>query len=516
MIDEVALPPLRGATPVSAAQNAGLETYGRLRKRARLQQTRDESVFSNSSDPAIFSSDDEPSVDDYTQGRRKKRYLGSWFQRSRTMADDDTPLPPRPKRAFTRQNADSGIYMASDDLDSDGIMQDELPLPKPRAVSSPFAPHIVSREDSVADRKIRACVDAGVERIDLSSMGLHSISNEAIKPLAEFSTTIPLVTKGVPFEPKDPEIELYLSSNSLRALPRAMFDVSYLTTLSLRNNKLRELPPAIGQLRSLRDLNIAQNSLRFLPAELLDLVADIRTTRLLHLHVHPNPFLQPHMEEEPELGFEEITVDSKPLQPGEAEAKQQPMVLHPAFFWARSPVQLSDVYGNIYSHFRLEDACSPVPVASDAKVSSCEQGQLRSSTALPSRVPTLLDVALRTCHNSPSLSRLPVFLDDFPRLQTLVTALIPRREAGEMWCASCNRQLVNPKTRWLEWWALTKMQTRELSPQGGGVGPSNTRIWRQTLLNSDPDEKFVPFLRQGCTWKCLPKELAQGTWYHES
>jgi hypothetical protein len=346
-------------------------------------------------------------------------------------------------------------------------------------------------------------------------MELSTISRETLQPLVEFSTTIPTIARDVPFEQRDPEIELYLSTNSLRALPRALFEIDHLITLSLRNNQLTELPPAIGQLRNLRSLNIAQNSLRFLPSELLDLVANVRTAGLLHFHAHPNPFLQPVVEDAPELGFGEVMVPARPFDSGGLEAK--PTVLHPAFFWARSPVQMSDVHGTIYTEFRLDDCHSPVPVASGKVEGALRGSRQRQYLCGPtSRVPSLADIALRTCYNSPSLQHMPSMLNDYPHLGNLVTSLISRREAGEASCASCGRMIGVPKIRWLEWWALTKMQPRELSPQPADAERPTTRVWRQTLLNSDPDEMFMPFLRQGCSWKCMPPEVAQGSWYHET
>ena len=100
-----------------------------------------------------------------------------------------------------------------------------------------------------------------------SCIGLEELSNDIVEPLTRFAL-IPTVTEDVPFEHKDPEIELYLAKNSLSRVPKTLFSVEYLTVLSLRENCLTELPPSICKLTNLQALNVAQVSLLdgFLPA----------------------------------------------------------------------------------------------------------------------------------------------------------------------------------------------------------------------------------------------------------
>ncbi|KAG7138509.1 hypothetical protein HYQ45_004381 [Verticillium longisporum] len=44
------------------------------RKRGRARRSSNATpLFNNSSDPAVFSSDDDPALDNYVEGRRKKR-----------------------------------------------------------------------------------------------------------------------------------------------------------------------------------------------------------------------------------------------------------------------------------------------------------------------------------------------------------------------------------------------------------------------------------------------------------
>ncbi|KAG2011735.1 glucose-repressible alcohol dehydrogenase transcriptional effector [Coprinopsis cinerea AmutBmut pab1-1] len=87
---------------------------------------------------------------------------------------------------------------------------------------------------------------------------------------------------------RDDNIHIYLARNMITKVPRELFLLTNLVTLSLRNNRIEYLPPEIALLTQLRDLNVAVNRLTYLPCELDRLP-------LKTLHVHPNPF-----EEKPE------------------------------------------------------------------------------------------------------------------------------------------------------------------------------------------------------------------------
>lgn len=124
-------------------------------------------MFSDSSEPAIFSSDNDPAAENYFQGpRQKKQYRGTW--------EDQQPIDDisressvvRGKRKFERQ-VDSGVFMGSDDLDPD------FP-PPPAASRMPQFNSIASQRptldplESQALRIIRECVDGGRLTVDLS------------------------------------------------------------------------------------------------------------------------------------------------------------------------------------------------------------------------------------------------------------------------------------------------------------------------------------------------------------
>ncbi|EFX02160.1 leucine rich repeat domain containing protein [Grosmannia clavigera kw1407] len=174
MADEPTLPRI----PPSKAAEA---IFGPARKRARFDLRGDISaqLLSNSSDPAVFSSDDDPALDNYASDRRKKkkRYVGAWFAQHPASTDsafDDfmeptapadtedtedtkyrkettaaapmasprtTVLPPSPvrrlpkKRTLERQY-DSGVWMGSGTADEDEAMPDSPPAASLASTSS--------------------------------------------------------------------------------------------------------------------------------------------------------------------------------------------------------------------------------------------------------------------------------------------------------------------------------------------------------------------------------------------
>jgi hypothetical protein len=133
-------------------------------------------LFSNSSDPAMFSSDDDPNLENYMQGRhRKKRYVGSWFQQQPASGDStfsEERLPkPKAKRTFKRA-VDSGVWMGSD-ASTDLDLEDSLPLPvasRLPQLSVPQArqPAAISEAEELAKDKIFDAIENGNEDIDLT------------------------------------------------------------------------------------------------------------------------------------------------------------------------------------------------------------------------------------------------------------------------------------------------------------------------------------------------------------
>jgi hypothetical protein len=125
-----------------------------------------------SSDPALFSSDDDPSADNYTQERRKKKYRGPWYnQRLASDASGEHDPGRKSKRPFERQ-FDSGVFMGSDgtDIDEESVVQFERErgsIPSLQFSAARIVTPLPSAED-LASRLIQQCLEYGTESIDLS------------------------------------------------------------------------------------------------------------------------------------------------------------------------------------------------------------------------------------------------------------------------------------------------------------------------------------------------------------
>ncbi|KAI1506065.1 hypothetical protein F5X99DRAFT_404613 [Biscogniauxia marginata] len=547
MTEEPTLPP-------TVAWDSETQSFANTRKRAR-DGAAALPLFTNSSDPAVFSSDDDPHVDNYSHGRhRKKRYVGSWFQQHPASSDSTFAevVRPRPKakRTFERQ-FDSGVWMGSDssmDLEESTVLEIELPaepkLPQLRYARPAAA---VSPREDIVRRKIQSAIDEGNEDIDLSSLGITSIPNAIISQLSEFSC-IPLVAEDVPFEQKDPSLKLFLYDNPLIRAPGALFNLEYLTVLSLRNTKITELPPSIGNLHNLQSLNLSLNRLRYLPAELLDLIK--YPGKLEHLSIHPNPFYQPDsLSELPDIEGEvakeldgmftlihESSVSGNATDRfwistdyGSPGATKQPLINDTDFFgWqamilGRSPVQYNDSRGFVLSRFQLpqQERCgsdSPVSKQQASVTIQIEdlnsppaparphRDQVTSSTE-QSRVFSLFELALQSCCRTGQLAKLPSYLP--PQAPPHFAKILDRIDEqsdenanlGDVPCSVCKRRVTVPTAQWIEWWDLSISAMNQ-------KGPRKSRI----PLSSHQDERAVPFLRRGCSWRCVPKPMKVGQW----
>ncbi len=158
-----------------------------------------------------------------------------------------------------------------------------------------------------------------------SGRELVSLGNATIEPLSGFSC-IPVVTKGVAFEQKEPSLKIYLGNNRLQRLPSAIFTIEHITLLSLRGNRLTEIPPAIGKMKNLEVLNISQNALTSLPYELMELF--LTSLCLTDVLLHPNPFFKPKRDSlpvRPDLASDDDTPPEPavPLMAGKPFARFQ-------------------------------------------------------------------------------------------------------------------------------------------------------------------------------------------------
>jgi len=316
-------------------------------------------------------------------------------------------------------------------------------------------------------------------------------------PLAGFSC-IPLVTKGVAFEQRDPSLKLYLAGNALARLPGSIYNIEHLTVLSLRGNALGEIPPAIGKLGNLEELNVSQNALSFLPYELLELIT--QSQKLKKLFLHPNPFYEPQGQTAAPEPPPDVC-DEKAADPdGESPVDRHQLLFAGSFRGVRpfrSPVQFSDTLGRIHSKFHMApapestrqvktepEAEAPAPPTTSANPAAASHVQASS------RVPSLLEMALQACYHTSQLAQLASLLPEGapPHVRELLDRTLAQREAGGMACTVCKRFVVIPRTAWLEWWTLGRVLAGEQTEP----------------LSRNPAEQFVPFIRRGCSWKCLP------------
>ncbi|POS76736.1 hypothetical protein DHEL01_v204870 [Diaporthe helianthi] len=500
------------------------------RKRSTASQ-----VLSDSSDPAIFSSDDDPALDNYVQGRhKKKRYVGSWFQQRPASSDSGLSVGPGPtqrhgsrsKRPFVP--VDSGVFMGSDSSMDDIL--DNLPPARPNNVVFPPAtttkrppasqltqvPRLsqkgrLSEAEAKAQEIIRQCIDRGIEAVDLSAQGLRHVSNPTISLISQIAR-IPTVERGVPFEHLDPELHLFLWGNQLTRVPGAVFDLEHLTTLSLRGNSLTELPPAIFKLKKLQTLNVSLNSLRFLPVELLELIYDPESS-LETLMLHPNPWYQPEGGQELGAPWSSENADRTSPGPGPKGRGCRWLSREPhassnldAKLWARSPVEFKDTRGSAYSAFRVrsgdkmlatEDLSTEPSLPAQ---NTAQQRILLSTEVKTTKVPTLMELALQASARSPYLSELPKMLAETTQNTRMCDLLADTQVysyTGGLGCTVCKRPVIRPTAQWFEWWEIF---VNRLVP--GESASSEPRATVQYLTQS-PEERLVPFVRRVCSWNCV-------------
>ncbi len=345
-------------------------------------------------------------------------------------------------------------------------------------------------------------------------MGLESISEGLLDPIADIAP-IPTVAKDVPFEQRDAQIQVFLSNNRLRSFPAALFNIEHLTVLSLRANRLVEIPPAISKLKNLETLNIGQNYLRFLPGELLSLLR--QGSKLRSLNFAPNRFWHPDTAPDSNpLGadaYERLTFGHQPEIKIEASWCGLTTRLH-----SRTPVHFSTSAHPDFSRFTLPSL--------DSKDATATPLELEPFTALetpralipgdrhalppdskllhPRGAKSLFELALRACAASPQAERIPGWLREEDGWPAHVAPAVQRaveigRKGGE-WCAVCGRQTVMPLARWVEFRYIGRTT---VSVDAEGLVMSRFAA----LGDVGEGGVLLPFLRVGCSWRCVPKKV---------
>ena len=270
-----------------------------------------------------------------------------------------------------------------------------------------------------------------------------------------------------------PNLRIFMSSNRLQSLCGEIYKLRDLSVLSLRQNQLTELAPAIGRLSNLQELNVSTNQLRWLPWEILALVG----SKLKVLSIYPNPFIQPRPIISLDVNSYGAEIHSQPntlsVNASFTDRYREPEAM------ATTTVSFLDITGvpcrgsapppSITSHY----------VSTYAKFPSHEQSIGRDNTQ-QSFVPSLMELALQGCTKSQYFFELPfLFPEDVSRrLSRLLQDAWQTIEAGGKQCSVCGRNYLIPRTEWIEWWDCV---------------PSKKSTF-----------EYVPLMRRGCSWKCLP------------
>lgn len=287
------------------------------------------------------------------------------------------------------------------------------------------------------------------------------------------------------YDSLEPELRLYLSKNLLTTVPGEIFDLQNLKVLSLRHNKLKEVPEAIRKLAHLEELNIAGNDLQTVPWEILELV---KTGKLRRLTVHPNPF----------IGFNHANVAGRVF---EDSGKDHPLMKlwNPArHLTPPEPSQPVHIADGPVTFFNIDGGPTRLPskLRDSSLLTDC------TSLAAPdrdaSRAPSLLEISLQGCSRSPQLQQVKTILNEEgaengSRLLKLAEEI---NDAGGRRCSVCSRDYILARTEWVEWW--------DCVPHENGL--TRPRDRKKKL-------KPMPFLRRGCSWKCVPRIVKEATRY---
>jgi hypothetical protein len=387
------------------------------------------------------------------------------------------------------------------------------------------------------------------------------LSNAVIEPLSEFFCVPVIDSPHVAFERNDPSLKVWLGVNPLIRVPGALFNLEFLTALSLRSSQITEIAPALGNLRNLEELNIASNRLRYLPGELLDLLA--YPSKLWNLNIEPNPFYRPAIEVDSLPQWDSTSLDENSeniawLLESTVSSNRGPIriwvdkrdgsrvdgnILTPYFqlqmsnakcHWhgkilARSPIQYMDSHGVTISKFRLPEPTSDIshqgPIDTEDLASSPSLPQSLSRSSARSRVLSLTELALQSCSRAPQSPPLASYFppDTSPHLTDPLERITMQGEAnagsGDIPCSTCRRRVIVPIARWIEWWHYYKYEENDVVPWT----PEELDTWnldfnemnaktpslRNFLDGNTEATKVVPvpFMKRACSLACLPKAM---------
>ncbi len=290
---------------------------------------------------------------------------------------------------------------------------------------------------------------------------MQQIRTPTLRPLRYYTKIVPEQGEGSRYQSLTPALRLYLSNNLLEEVPGELFQLKNLEVLSLRSNNLTEILSSIGELVNLKELNLGSNQLHWLPWELLGLLH----ANLQKCMIYPNPFVRP------------LPSIWNHASSGKTESGEPWQV-------ASTRIAFLDVFGASIRHW---------PPAPSSLLEHWPEPQADDEFLGPpleqrNKLPSLVELALRACKQSPQLSQLPFLMPkDCPKhITQLLQKTWTLKEAGGKSCSVCGEEYIVPRTEWIEWWYCI--------PEAGSRGRPDKLL----AMNNRP----VPLLRRGCSWAC--------------
>ncbi|XP_015782885.1 leucine-rich repeat protein lrrA [Tetranychus urticae] len=283
---------------------------------------------------------------------------------------------------------------------------------------------------------MKQCAALATGKMDQARVPLMS-TNEAIKPNP---TSISVVGKNYPKDAFKNKSLQKVTLTSTSPIPKSIWDLHNLTSLTLTQCKLRELPPAIlkicstlkildlsqnvirriepfvlGRMTSLVSLDLSHNCLRFLPLH----IGKLKKLSVLNLSdnkLHSLPFTFAALDKLKELnlsnncisGFNQvfmeklssrlrlISIDLSNNQSPSYEPKDRPFLIPDLFSLAAAKVlQQFDSITKLYLHlpYDMEDY---IHIRSEV-CCSCKKAFLRFNTGTPSKIFYLGRIASTVC-----------------------------------------------------------------------------------------------------------------------
>ncbi|WPH01545.1 Hypothetical protein R9X50_00439200 [Acrodontium crateriforme] len=491
---------------------------------SRKRQFSDYGSFS--SDPWFSDTTSDADLrDDSEQPKRKKVVQGPWWSLGRKAGQN--LRRNMAKESF--RNTDSGVWMGSDEHEasSDDIASSQnkseiMAMSDASDGEATPMPKKVINAGDIVGRIINNCLDEGLQTVDLSGLGLTSISNEAIRPLHQLIRQTHIDLTQPPsedeFTPLTPSIQLFLARNFIEVLPPELFTLKTITVLSLRGNRLEKLPAAISHLHDLKELNIAGNSIQHLPWELLNMMNCRDTHRTISLR--PNPFIRPtdlagswtHPDKEDSdlnnISSDETTLRQIYEKSGALNSMRGHLELGLRIGRARLQHH-QEVFGNIVNadatcrdqliylgsstvqYFSIDGLPMGRSNPEDHFAAVLNPTINMPITAMSASAPSLFELALRSLQSTYDLQDAVLSVAEQVSPTVLAALRKAGRNAGEYGsnetCSTCRKMFVIPRAEWMEYWF-------------NGL-PSQEGLTQETVL---------PFLRKACSWACArPSQVGE-------